>query len=175
MRQHLKPYAEEIGQVTISWNRLHENLCLLFWFAIGPGPVPYAIWNRLASDRTQRDILETAVKAGAFGQYRPGFADDVLWLLKQTEQLAEHRNSAIHAPLSTLTNLATGKTVVEPHDYFGNKRAKRLRGKNIIRELEWCAECADLLNYFAANLISTMNETPGSWPERPSLSLPPSS
>jgi hypothetical protein len=113
--------------------------------------------------------LKTAVEGGAFERSRRGFDGDVLWLLNQTEQLAEHRNVAIHAPLSTLTDLATGKTTVQPSDFFGNKRAKRLKGKDIVRELEWCSECADLLSHFAANLIQTMNGKPGSWPERPSL------
>jgi hypothetical protein len=174
VRRHLKPYAEEIGQVTLAWNSLHENLCILFWYAIGPGPVPQAIWNRLSNDRTQRDILKTAVEAGAFRRNRHGFADDVLWVLRQTDTLAEHRNVAIHVPLTTLTDVATGKTRVEPSDFFGNKRAKHLKGKDIISELEWCAECAASLSYFAADIISTMNGKPETWPERPSLPLPPS-
>lgn len=174
VRKHLKPYADEIGQATLAWNSLHENLCLLFWFAIGPGPVPHAIWNRLSSDRTQRDILKTAVEAGAFLENRQRFSDDVLWLLKQVDQLAEHRNVAIHAPLTTLTNVATGKTTVEPEDFYGNKRAKQLKGKDIIGQLKWCAEGAALLSYFAADLIATMNEPPESWPDRPSLPPQPS-
>jgi|HubBroStandDraft_3_1064219.scaffolds.fasta_scaffold29221_3 hypothetical protein len=174
VRRHLKPYADEIGQVTLAWNSLHENLCILFSYAIGPGRVPFAIWNRLSSDRTQRDILKTAVEAGAFGTSRHGLNEDVLWLLSQTDALAEHRNVAIHAPLTTLTDVATGKTVVEPADFLGNKRAKSLKGIDIIRELEWCAECAASLSYFAADVISTVNGSPESWPERPSLTLPPS-
>jgi hypothetical protein len=174
VRRHLKPYADEIGQVTLAWNGLHENLCILFWYAIGPGPVPLAIWNRLSSDRTQRDILKTAVEAGAFSRGRRGLTEDILWLLSQTDTLAERRNVAIHAPLTTLTNAATGKTVVEPADFLGNKRAKNLKGKDIVRELEWCAERAASLSYFAADVISTMNGSPESWPERPSPPPSPS-
>jgi hypothetical protein len=173
VRQHLQPYAEEIGQVTLAWSHLQENLCLLFWLAIGQGPVPYAIWDRLSNDRTQRDILKTAVEAGAFVRIGARLTDDVLWLLKETERLAEHRNVAIHAPLITLTDVATGITRVEAETFFGNRRAKSLKGKDIMRELAWCAECADALSRFAANLVQEMNASPLSWPERPSLPARP--
>lgn len=173
VRRYLKPYADEIGQLTLAWNNLHENLSILFWYAIGPGPVPHAIWNRLSNDRTQRDMLKTAVEAGAFIRCRPGFADDALWLLQKTDMLADHRNVAIHVPLTTLTSITTRKTVVEPADFFGNKRAKRLKGTDIMQELEWCTECAASLSYFAADIISTMNGAPASWPGRPSLQPPP--
>jgi hypothetical protein len=173
VRRHLTPYASEIGHATLAWNHLHENLSLLFWHAIGPGAVPAAIWNKLSNDRVQRDMLKTAVEAGAFLRKRPGLSDDVLWLLKETDKLAEQRNVAVHAPLTALTDAKTGQTTVEPQDFFGNKRAKQLRGKDIVLELEWCSECADLLNDFAADLILTINDKSGSWPERPSLPSPP--
>jgi hypothetical protein len=167
VRQHLQPYATEIGHVTLAWNRLHENLALLFWYALGPGSVPFAIWDRLSSDRTQRDILETAVKAGAFAQSSPRMTEEVLWLLKQVGKLADRRNVAIHAPLTTLTDVDTGSTRVEPQTWFGNRRAKGLAGKDIIQELLLCAERADALSYFAAELIQCMSPSHSAWPERP--------
>src|SRR6202035_1074742 len=174
VRDYLKPYAQEIGHVTLAWNSLHENLALLFWFAMGHGPMPHVIWNKLSLDRLQRDILKTITEAGAFSSLRNGFGDDVLWLIKATDGIADARNIAVHAPLTTLTDLASGLTTVAPQDFFRNKRARRLKGRDIIRDLEWCAECIDMLNLFAADRVKTMGGAPDPWPGRPSLPPQPS-
>jgi hypothetical protein len=171
VREHLKPYAVEIGQASLAWNHLHENLRILFWFAIGPGPVPFAIWEKLSNDRAQRDMLLTAVNAGALKNEK--MTNEVLWLLKQVDQLSQRRNSAIHAPLTTLTDTTTGITKVEPESWFGNRRAKSLVGKDIIQEIRWCAEWADDLNDFAAKLIPCMGASRQALPDRPSPPPPP--
>lgn len=175
VRRHFKPYATEIGQITLAWNGLHQNLCVFFWFAIGPGAggVASAIWNKLSNDRLQRDILRIAVEAGGIENRDRRLTADVLWLLDETEKLAETRNIAVHAPLTILTDLETGIARVEPAAFWGNKRAKSLKGKNIAQEFLWCAECTDILLRFAADLLRASPGAP-SWPERPSLPLPPS-
>jgi hypothetical protein len=171
VRRHLKPYAIEIGQITLVWNRLHENLALLFWYAIGPekGGVSFAIWNRLSSDRTQRDILKVVIDAGAFLSHSNGrrIADELLWLLKQIEDLAERRNIAVHAPLTTLTDTTTGITTVAAQDFFGNRRAKSLAKKDILSELVRYGERAEMLSRFAVALIQCMNPSHQPWPKRP--------
>ena len=171
IRKHLKPYAAEIGQASLAWNYLHENLRVLFWFVLGQSGVPIAIWEKLSNDRLQRDILNTAVKAGAFEKKDKRLTDDVLWLLKKTGKLADRRNNAVHAPLTTLTGTISGITTVEPIHWFGNKRAKGLVGKDIVWEIEWCAEWAHSLSVFASALFLCMNPSDRPWPERPS---PPS-
>jgi hypothetical protein len=175
VRRHLEPFATEIGQATLTWNRLQENLAILFWYAIGPGPVPYAIWSRLSNDRTQRDILRVAIEAAAFADHPHGrrLTEEILWLLSAVDSLADRRNVAVHAPLTTLTSLETGITKVAPQDFFGNRRAKGLRGKDIIAELRYAHDRAEQLSRFAASLISgCVAARQPSWPERPSL-LPP--
>jgi hypothetical protein len=125
----------------------------------------------LSNDRTQRDILKVAVEANAFYCHRSGkqITDDLLWLLKETEIVAEHRNIAIHRPLITLTDTKSGITTIAPQDFVGNRRAKSMRGKDILNELIWCRECAELLSSFAADWIRCMAALQPPWPERPEL------
>jgi hypothetical protein len=172
VRQHLDPYATEIGHIAIAWNNLHENLALLFWHAIGPskGAVPFAIWNVLSNDRTQRDVLKVAVEAFAFKD-RPDssrISADVLWLLNQSEKLADQRNNAVHGPITTLTNVATGETVVEPQTFFGNRRAKKLDKVDLISQLKWYRESIEVLARYAADLVREQ-PTSTTWPVRPQL------
>ncbi len=173
VRRHFKPYAIEIGQVTLAWNGLHQNLCVFFWFALGAGHIPSIIWNKLSNDRIQRDILRVVIEAGGIDARDRRLTADLLWLLDEADKLAETRNIAVHAPLTILTDLETGTARVEPAAFWGNKRAKSLKGKNIAQEFLWCAECTDILLRFAASLLRA---SPGSasWPERPSLPPPPS-
>jgi len=170
VRRHFKPYASEIGQLSLAWNSLHENLAHLFWFAIGPerGRLSFAIWNKLSNDRLQRDILKTVIEARAF--HSEHLTKEILWLLKQVDSLSEQRNVGIHAPLTTLTDLETGITRVAPLDFFGNKRAKSLKEKEILKELTQACEMADTLSRFAVELIPCISgRRHPSWPERPEL------
>jgi hypothetical protein len=176
VKQHLQPYAIEIGELSLAWNRLHDHFGQIFWAALGPdkGSVAFAIWNRLANDRTQRDILKVAVEAGGILQGSDGRrgTDDTLWLIKEANTLAELRNNAIHAPMTTLTNVATGITRVAPQDFYGNPRAKRLAAKpELLGELAWYRACAECLDEFSVSL-STCIAFPAAnwpWPDRPKL------
>jgi hypothetical protein len=170
-RRYLEPYATKIGFVTLAWNHLHEGLAILFWYALGPGPTPWAIWHRQSSDRTQRDMLRAAVEAGAFlsGPNGQRLTNDILWILRKIDGLSDHRNNAIHAPLTTLTNTETGETVVTPEDFFGNKRAKNFANKQILKELDLYAEAADALSEFAFDLVQFMRPSKDPWPARPTL------
>jgi hypothetical protein len=170
VRKHLDPYATEIGHIAISWNRLHENLALLFWHAIGPGGAPFAIWNTISSDRTQREILKAAVEANAFND-RPDskrISQDVLWLLKQADKLSDQRNDALHGPITTLTDTATGETRVAPQTFFGNRRAKKLDKKDLMNEFNWYRESIEALSRYAADLVRE-RPTSTAWPKRPQL------
>jgi len=170
VRKHLDPYATEIGHIAIAWNRLHENLALLFWHAIGPGAAPFAIWNTLGSDRTQREVLRAAVQANAFSgrSDRKRISEDALWLLKQADKLADQRNDAVHGPITTLTDTLTGETTVAPQTFFGNRRAKKLEKKDLISEFIWYRKSIETLSSYAADLI---RERPSSttWPAKPQL------
>src|ERR1044072_8621449 len=176
VRKHLQPYGIEIGELSLAWNRQHDHLGQIFWAALGSdkGAVAFAIWNRLANDRTQRDILKVAIEAGAIRRVSEGprATDDTLWLIKETNALAELRNNAIHAPMTTMTNVATGTTRVEAWDFFGNPRAKKLAAKpELLGELAWYRQCAECLEEFLVSLSSCI-AFPGAnwpWPERPKL------
>lgn len=177
VRRHLEPYAVEIGLLTLAWNDLHDHLGQIFWGAITPqGGISVAIWNKLSNDRTQRDLLRTAIEAGAL-LGRPN-ADraiaDALWLIKKVDSLAEGRNNAIHAPLTTLTDIRDGTTTVAPQDHFGNRRAKNLAAKtDLLAELGWYRECAEILSDFSVDLTACISFPGAGWPWPDTPSLPP--
>lgn len=169
VRQHLKPYAIEIGELSLAWNSLHDHLGQIFWAAIGSknGTVALAIWNKVSNDRMQRELLKSVVDVGGILRGPDGRrgTDDVLWLIKKTGDLAELRNSAVHAPLTTLTDMATGITRVAPQDFFGNPRAKRLAGKpELLAELIWYRESVETLLDFSVDLASCIAFPAAKWP-----------
>jgi hypothetical protein len=54
-----KPYALAIGQLTLAWNGLHEDLALLFIELLAKGRAYPAtdLWNSAAFDRPKRAML----------------------------------------------------------------------------------------------------------------------
>jgi hypothetical protein len=98
-------YYLAVGKVTRAWNTLHEYLGKLFVTASGASwtqPwVAYAIWYSVKSDRTQRDMLRAAINAkGGRWEKLPRALNDLKWLLDRCEEVAAHRNDAVHAPCS---------------------------------------------------------------------------
>lgn len=156
-----------IGRVAYTWNGLHESLAYLFWavLKIENGVIPFSIWHSVGSDRTQREMLLAATKASGFAK---ATEDEIIWLLKHTLNLAENRNNALHAPIWVLTNL--NGHVVEPNDLFLNPRAKKLRGKDLLIELEWYAATAETLMGFAHGIAHSISlSAQHSLPQRPLL------
>jgi hypothetical protein len=174
LRRQFKPYALAIGELNLAWNQLHERLAMLFWNAIGNnenGAPSLAIWNFLTSDKTQRDLLKVAIDAGAFDHRYNGqqASEDVLWLLSKIQTLSEKRNNAIHAPLVSVTGQAG--TRIEPHVSLENRRAKNLKGKDLLKEFGWYRETAESLSVFAAEMHYCLSfpKLNWTWPKRPAL------
>ena len=86
--------------VSHEWNHLHEKLGELFAVVIdAERVVALAIWYSTESDRAQRKMLKAAVNANpARWKAFPKATDDLKWLLDRTEEVAEHRNNAVHPP-----------------------------------------------------------------------------
>jgi hypothetical protein len=170
-------YYLAIGKVARAWNTLHEYLGQLFVTASGADwtqPwVAQAIWYSVKSDRAQRDMLRAAVNAKS-GRWEklPKALDDLKWLLDRCEELAEHRNDAVHAPCSIY--LGHWGAQMGPA-YFAaanprvkNLSAKKLMGKQLIAEFDWCERYAWTLIGFIQKLEKPLaSPTDFPWPDRP--------
>jgi hypothetical protein len=101
-KRAFKPLAIELGWVIREWNRLHEALAELFADVIASSDraIPFAVWYSTPSDRTQREMLQEAVRAAYRNQQpQPPIVKEIRWILNEVNKsLASKRNSAMHAP-----------------------------------------------------------------------------
>lgn len=121
-------HAMAIGYVACSWSNLQDNLGHLYSAVISDGglsEIGLATWHCHQSDRAQRDMLLAAAES-AF-QTRPELIDKIRSLKVKVDALADLRNDFIHASYALLHRAKD--TVVIPHDYYGNKRSKKLAKK----------------------------------------------
>jgi hypothetical protein len=173
-----RPYALEIGKLSLEWNALQEVLALLFAAAIDDGHgtlLAYKVWHSTPNDRAQREMLRaaTGVKFSKepYMPYAPAptrALDDVEWLLKEVDRLADRRNDAIHSPF---WQAFYGDEVrIEPATSLGHPRARKLAGKDVLAEFKWYQECARVLRVFAFKLCEVLMWFPQRpWPDRPQL------
>ena len=171
-------YYLAVGKVARAWNSLHEYLGQLFVTASGANwtqPwVALAIWYSVKSDRAQRDMLRAAVNAKS-GRWEklPKALNDLNWLLDRCDELAEHRNHAVHAPCSIYIGGNDPPWMGPAYFAVGNPRvksleAKNLRGKQLIAEFDWCERYAWTLIGFIQKLEKPMaSPTDYQWPDRP--------
>jgi hypothetical protein len=166
-----EPYYPALGRTAHAWNHLQEELANLFSDLTHTDHLGLALWHSLKSDRSQRDLLEAALKYFAQDEdwtaRYPRANDDITWLLNETNKLADKRNDAIHAPITM--GIRTGELEIVPFSFYGNPRAKKLLGKQILREFEWYERCADTLRKFAVSVDAGLRGALPSWPERPQL------
>jgi hypothetical protein len=169
-------YALAVGKVTASWNTFQEELGRIFAEVIGvPRRVALAVWYSTRSDRSQRAMLKAAVAASEGGGWNARFPkarEDLLWLLGEANKLAEDRNDAIHAPIAIETDVpaATSEVVASMSAYhYGQPQARRLLGKNLITEFEWCERRAAALTLFTAAIYEAFVDEQRLWPKRPRL------
>jgi hypothetical protein len=169
-----EPYITALGKVAHAWNHLQEELGKLFCeitelsYAMGT-----AVWHSSKSDRAQRDMLEAALFVRAsdeeWAENFPKAVDDIRWLLHRTNGVADQRNDAIHAPCSL--GIDGHELEIMPIVFFGNPRAKKLRGKDIMSEFAWYEKSADTLKAFTREIESALMEprAPYPWPEKPQM------
>jgi hypothetical protein len=174
----LEPYQLALGKVAHAWNHMQENLGLLFCGISGlDDTMGLGIWHALKSDRSQRDLLEAALLAASadegFTNDLPKAKEDIEWLLKKVNALADGRNSAIHAPIFSLTG---GEAEIRPLTIYQNPNAAKLLGKDILTEFEWYEAYFSVIRKFAAAMCIAMAGrrltefgSLGPWPDRPLL------
>ena len=162
-----RPYAQAIGEMTLAWNDFHMVLSTLFETAtkIPNKMAPMAIWNSSKSDRAQRDMLESLINLRVINyDLRPEMRQELKWVLTEATKLEELRNNAVHAPLLEESN---GK-VIAWHQ-LGNRRAKGLAGKELLKEFNWFYDTILVLREYAAVLERIMWNANESLPPRPKL------
>jgi hypothetical protein len=139
------PIAVELGKLVYAWNLLHEELGQLFECVIVPKRPGCALaaWRALENDRSQRLMVEYAVKYAI--DLRPEIVEDILWVLDKANKLSETRNNAIHSPYVVVTSPDPLGTRIAPLDFFGHPRAMKLAGKDLVTEFEWCSISTRLL------------------------------
>jgi hypothetical protein len=168
------PYITAAGQVVHHWNQLQESLGKLFAAVTEKGSMALAIWYTPHSDRAQRDMLIAAIHETSDDKwtlYSKTAKAEILALVAEANSLADRRNDAIHAPVS----LAIDKRRLVPIPiYFrGNPRALKLKGKDIIKEINACVERAKTLREYTEKLETAINfSTRYAWPDTPTLLEP---
>lgn len=166
---HFDAYCLALGKVAHAWNYLFETLGQLFVIAAGGNPhVANAIWYAPDSDRTKVDMLKAAISSpGQTSWWLPEFPtakEDVLWLLQRVQSLTDMRNNVIHAPCILLTD-ARGTAMAA--SFNGHERAKKLWGKEILVEFDWCERWTEELTRFARAMESAVYDRQSAWPSRP--------
>jgi hypothetical protein len=187
----LKPYVSAIGQLSLAWNDLHEQLAAIFHVLLDRGvrrldergieldtdERPIKLWNSAKFDRPKRELLRAAIETVTDEEREsfPKLLDDLTWLLKRADALEDARNDAVHSPLmyigsARLMREAFGSMIM-PNLLYGNPRGTKLAKKDLLNEFRWCRDSALALRDFA-NLISgslALGTVALPWPDRPSL------
>lgn len=173
----LDPYKLALGKVAHAWNHMQEQMGLLFCVVSGlDNSMGMGIWHALKSDRSQRDLLEAATVAASddeeWTEDFPNAQEDIKWILKKIQVLADGRNSAIHAPIFSHVG---EEPEIRPFTFYKNQNAARLLGKDIIAEFEWYESYFNTIKVFAAEMTLALmgRRRPNSawmpWPDRPPL------
>jgi hypothetical protein len=93
--------------------------------------------------------------------------DEIKWLLDRSDELANERNDAIHAPVALFTDQDGTKLMTEY--FFGNPRASSLKGKDLPDEFSWYEEKATVLAGYALRCAFHLPNPTSGWAERPRL------
>ncbi len=165
-------YTLAVGKVAHAWNYLHERLGQLFALLTGADRgIALAVWYSTDNDRAQRKMLRAAIAAAAPQRWAsiPKAVTDLTWLLDRADEVSEHRNNAIHAPSSLyIGGSEDGGSEMGASYFHGNPRAKKLIGKRLISEFDWCERFTETLSRFAQateSAIAFPSQYP--WPALP--------
>ena len=110
-----------------AWNRLHEELQMLFAYSVTRAnpEAGIAIWHAIPSDGARREALRAAT--GKLESPPKAVRDGILWLLHTVEKLAPHRNDAVHTPVKLNW---TERAYVVPTNFAHSRHANRMTAAN---------------------------------------------
>jgi hypothetical protein len=177
--RQFKSYATAIGQFVLAWNDLHEVLAVLYWTLLGFDDKVLDSWNEAKFDHKKRALITRWTKStpDKSKALMPQLYNDLDWLIGQIDSLAEPRNDTAHSPLTIIKDtffvnpdlFKNFKTGVAPNTTWGNSRAKRLLGKNLLNEFRQHRKTASKLADFALNMERSLADEHTPWPKRPCL------
>ncbi|MCH8852549.1 MAG: hypothetical protein IID41_07810 [Planctomycetes bacterium] len=169
IEQQFDKHALAVGRVAIAWSGLHETMGELFASIATPDNegVGWDIWHSSKADRAQRAMLEAVAKT-ALGKDHP-VCKEILWALGKTNPLEDCRNDAIHAPYAMI--FEDGSLKIIPKDFTGNVRARKLKDRDLDKELRSYEKRIHALTLFIRDLrlYDWRRKSPPPLPPRPSL------
>jgi hypothetical protein len=127
-------HALAIGKIVMAWNEYHEILGQIFAKLFGARNWAAALsaWQALENDRAQRSMLAAVARIKLKPTDRA--YKEITWIVEKTNQIvSDQRNLGIHTPLMSLTGL-DGIPKILPQTMFGNKRAAKLHGADLLLE-----------------------------------------
>lgn len=177
-------FATELGLMVYEWNRLQENLGILFSCILTGDPMSnkgLSVWHSTPSDRAQRNMLRALIRTTEQNEaFRPFILDqfprsreDIEWIiacLDHKPEISNERNNIAHAVY------IMKEGIVAPDDVFQNPRSMNLKGKKLIARVKWCRDCCLVLSEYAWAILGGLNlgfdptkRLHFAWPDRPQL------
>jgi len=97
--KEIREYAARTGLALWSWNGLHANMFLIFWFITARGhdfyhETAHSLWHAIQNDSTQREMLLKVAIAELADDQR--LLMKIRWLITVTGKLGRYRNIAAH-------------------------------------------------------------------------------
>jgi hypothetical protein len=185
------PYALALGELTLAWNDLQEELCRIFSIVMSDAPVegtfvdwtPVHAWAAVRSDRSQRAMLQAVAEnpPRAWAQFA-NWQTEVVWLIQRSNELEDSRNNAVHAPLFDASQGLLSQIIrqfniessysgeIIPSTFQRNFRALNLSQKtDLLGQFHYCRDAALILADHAGAIAAWLINRQRPWPERPSL------
>jgi hypothetical protein len=127
-------HAQALGNVSLSWTRLHEVMAMLFGLLLRPAPEEraYAIWHSIKNDRAQRDMLQALAETVLPPNGEALKA--IKWAIGSCVPLEDARNDALHSPYVLIHDQGGPRMI--SNVLTGNRRATKLKGRDLDLELE---------------------------------------
>jgi hypothetical protein len=167
-------YERAIGRIVIAWNEYQEQLGMIFGKLFGrrQWALSLSAWHALESDRAQRSMLAAVARVKL--KSKDPLLAEIIWLVERTNQMiSDQRNNGIHTPLMRYMDI-DGAYQILPLAMFGNTRATKLAGYDLLTEFtHYEKQIRKMFGYAVAvdfALTPKKKRTgPSALPERPQL------
>lgn len=176
-----RSYALAIGQASMAWNYLHEELGVIFTMhVVNAGYDGSDIWYATNFDRPRRALLKAAIQSAQKATHnadidtrRERYHDEIMWVLAEAERLEDLRNTIFHSPIRYFDEdderfgLGPGMSADTSK---GNPRAKRLlKGALGLSQIRWFRDSATILGRHTHSTYWSYSLIEQSLPSRPKL------
>lgn len=180
-RQEYRAYALAIGQASIAWNYLQEELGAAFaLLVVKRGYDGATVWYANNFDRPRRELLKAALSKAyevdpteEMRQRRHHVHTEILWVISEADKLEELRNTILHSPISNFDDPNIGffpAIGVSADKSKGNPRAKKLQeADDGLRQIRWFRDAATILGNYVHVLYWSLLTKAETFPDRPKL------